>query len=81
MPTPHILSCPDSPVHINRRIDPFSIAVIKFIENMQKLGWDCIHYGIPGCQVPCETVLCLDGIYNDTVKNTKTYNKNAGKEI
>jgi glycosyltransferase involved in cell wall biosynthesis len=81
MPTLHILSSPYNPVHVKRRTDPFSIAVIKFVENMQPLGWNCIHYGITGCEVPCETVLCLDGIYNDTAVNISTYNKNAALEI
>lgn len=81
MPTLHILSSPHSPVHIDRRIDAFSIAVIKFVENMQKLGWNCIHYGIVGCQVPCETVMCLDSIHHDTQQNISVYNKRAAKEI
>jgi len=73
MSTLHILSNPLSPVHINRRIDPFSIAIIKFVENMQRLGWDCVHYGIPGCQVPCETVICPAEV--------SLYNRTAGQEI
>jgi len=81
MSTLHILSSPYSPVHIDRRIDAFSIAVIKFVENMQKLGWDCVHYGIVGCQVPCKTIVCLPNIYNDNQTNIKEYNKRAGKEI
>lgn len=81
MPTLHILSNPTGPVHINNRIDPFSIAVIKFIENMTALGWDCIHYGIIGCDAPCETVICLDEIYSDRNICTSAYNKRAAIEI
>ena len=81
MPTLHILSSPDSPVHINNRIDPFSIAVVKFIKNMQLLGWNCIHYGIVGCEVDCETVMCLPHTYNDQNKNTEHYTLEAGKAI
>lgn len=79
--TLHILSAPSSPVHIDNRIDPFAIAVIKFINNIQKFGWKCIHYGIPGCDVNCETVMCLDTISADGEANKKQYNEKAGKEI
>lgn len=81
MPTLHILSSPDKPVHIDNRIDAFAVAVVKFIENMKQYGWDCVHYGIPGCQVDCETVICLPYIYNDSNLGSQEYNKNAAKEI
>lgn len=81
MHTLHILSSPNNPVHILNRTDPFSIAIIKFIQNMTKLGWNCIHYSIVGSQVDCESVLCLPFIYNDTSRNIKEYNENAGIEI
>lgn len=81
MSTLHILSNPDKIVHIDNRIDAFAIAVVKFIENMTALGWDCIHYGIVGSQVACETVVCLPNIYNDRDTNISIYNKNAAKEI
>ena len=81
MPTLHILSSPDSPVHINNRIDPFSIAVVKFIKNMQLLGWDCIHYGIIGCKVDCKTVICLPHLYNVQNKNSEQYNIAASEAI
>jgi glycosyltransferase involved in cell wall biosynthesis len=81
MSTLHILSNPYGPVHINNRTDPFSIAVIKFINNMQLLGWDCIHYGIAGCEVSCETVICLDTIYQNKNACVEAYNRQAAKEI
>lgn len=81
MPTLHILSSPEKPVHIDNRIDAFAVGAVKFIDNMQLYGWDCIHYGIPGCDVNCETVICLPHIYNDSNTNTSVYNKNAGQEI
>lgn len=81
MPTLHILTAPDKPVHIDNRIDAFAVGAVKFIDNMIKHGWDCIHYGIPGCQVNCETVMCLEHIYNDYETNRKQYNETAGKEI
>lgn len=81
MSTLHILVNPTGPVHINRRTDPFAIAVIKFIENMTKLGWDCIHYGIPDSRTPCETVMCLDHIYQDRLRCIQEYNTKAAEEI
>lgn len=81
MPTLHILSNPTGPVHIQNRIDPFSIAVIKFIKNMTELGWNCIHYGVVGCEVPCETVICLTEIHQDRSVSTDQYNRSAAEEI
>lgn len=81
MPTLHILSNPESPVHPNNRIDPFSTAVIKFIDNMQALGWNCIHYGVVGCKVNCEVVICTTQIHNSHDANVKHYNDVAAKEI
>lgn len=81
MPKLHILSSPDRPVHIDNRIDAFAIGVIKFVENMKQYGWECVHYGIAGCQVDCETVICLPNIYNHSDTNRSIYNKNAAIEI
>lgn len=81
MPTIHILSNPTGPVHINNRTDPFSIAVIKFIDNMTQLGWNCVHYGIVGCKVDCETVICLDEIYTNRNSCIDRYNIRAAGEI
>jgi glycosyltransferase involved in cell wall biosynthesis len=81
MPTLHILSSPYSPAHPLNRIDAFSIAVVKYIKYMSELGWNCIHYGVAGCQVDCETVICLDTIHQDNQENIKIYNANAGQEI
>jgi glycosyltransferase involved in cell wall biosynthesis len=81
MSTLHILSNPTSPVHINNRIDPFSIAVVKFIKNMTKLGWNCIHYGVTGSEVDCELVVCLDTIDSNRHTAIEQYNKKAAEEI
>lgn len=81
MTTLHILSSPYSPVHPDNRIDAFSIAVYKFIKHMTQLGWKCIHYGIPGCQVDCETVMCLSVIHPNERDNVRGYNKAAAVEI
>jgi glycosyltransferase involved in cell wall biosynthesis len=37
-------------------MEPFNIAVSKFITNMSKLGWSMMHYGHELSQVDCENV-------------------------
>lgn len=81
MNTLHILCSPNKPVHIKNRTDPFSIAIIKFVENMTSLGWNCIAYTIPGSDIPCESVQCLDFISNDTSHNVRNYNQQAAIAI
>ena len=81
MTTLHILSSPYSPVNINNRSDPFSVAAVKFIRYMTSYGWNCIHYSVTGADVPCETYQCLDLITNDKNLNVTNYNKIAGQEI
>jgi glycosyltransferase involved in cell wall biosynthesis len=76
MTTLHILTNPYSPVNINNRTDPFSIAAVKFIKYMTQYGWNCIHYGIIGTEVPCEMVQCAT-----TTDRNNNYNQNAGREI
>lgn len=77
----HILSSPYNPVHIKNRTDAFAIAVIKFINNMTALGWECIHYGIADAQVNCEMVQCLPVIPSTNADAVQQYNTAAGKEI
>jgi glycosyltransferase involved in cell wall biosynthesis len=81
MSTLHILSNPTSPVHINNRIDPFSVAVVKFITNMTQLGWNCVHYSVAGSEVECESVVCLDVIDPDRHTAVDRYNRIAAEEI
>jgi glycosyltransferase involved in cell wall biosynthesis len=81
MTTLHILCSPNKPVHSANRTDPFAIAVIKFVQNMEKLDYHCIVYTIVGSEVPCEKVECLSFLYNQTTKNIEEYNRNAGQEI
>jgi len=81
MTTLHILSSPYSPVNINNRSDPFSVAAVKFIRYMTQYGWNCVHYSVVGADVPCETYQCLDLITNDKNLNVANYNKAAGQEI
>jgi len=81
MTTLHILSSPYGAINLNNRIDPFSISTWKFIHYMTKKGWNCIHYSIPGTEVDCETVQCLDIINLNNDINVHVYNDRAGKEI
>lgn len=81
MPTLHILSNPYGPVHKDNRMDPFAIITWKFIREMTQRGWHCIHYSIPGSDVDCEMVQCLDIINHNNDVNIHVYNDRAGKEI
>lgn len=81
MTTLHILSSAYSPANTNNRADPFSMAVIKFINHMTVHGWNCIHYGISGTDVDCLTVCCLDESITDRASQIANYNKQAAKEI
>lgn len=80
MPTLHILSNPSSPVNLNNRVDAFAVLAYKFIKYMTRYGWKCIHYGVVGCDVDCETVVCNDSIIHQQV-DTIRYNQNAIREI
>ena len=81
MTTLHILSSPYGPVNLNNPMDPFSIITWKFIHQMTRRGWHCIHYSIPGTDVNCEMVQCLDIINENNDINIHVYNDRAGKEI
>jgi len=81
MTTLHILSNPYGRVNLNNRMDPFSISTWKFIHYMMLKGWNCIHYSVPGTDVECQMVQCLDVITNDNELNTTKYNQKAGEEI
>lgn len=81
MGTLHILTSSQKPVHIDNRTDAFAVGAVKFIENMQRHGWDCVHYGIPGCQVDCDVFMALDFLSEDKKENMRRYNENAGEEI
>jgi glycosyltransferase involved in cell wall biosynthesis len=81
MTTLHILSSPHSPVHINNRADPFSIAVIKFINQMSLHGWNCIHYSIPNSVVSCTSIQCLDELVDTAENRIIQYNDAAAIAI
>lgn len=81
MTTLHVLTDPSTPVTPKIRSNPFSWLSYKFITYITRYGWNCIHYGIPGSEAPCETVSCLDYIDKTHQKNMVKYNEVAGKEI
>lgn len=75
--TLHILSNPRKPIGKTDRIDALGVAVSKFIDHIQKFGWQCIHYGVEGCEANCETVICGELSANSITP----YNIKAGEEI
>lgn len=81
MTTLHILSNPYGPVNLNNRMDPFAISTWKFIHYMSKKGWNCVHYSVPGTEVDCEMVPCLDAIVENIDDNVIEYNRRAGEAI
>lgn len=54
MSTLHILANPFGITHPKYRMEPFNIAVGKFIRNMLPKGYKIIHYGHESSQVECE---------------------------
>jgi len=81
MSTLHILSNPHAAVNINRRDDPFSVLAVKFMKYMTQYGWNCVHYGVPGTEVDCELVPCLDKHTDNSGVDAKIYNDRAGAAI
>jgi len=81
MTTLHILSSPYNPANKDIRMDPFSILLWKFIKYMNDYGWGCVHYGITGTDVPCETVIVNNNLSDDRNHNINIYNTSAGEEI
>lgn len=57
--TLHILSNPHGITNTRYRMDPFNIAVHKFIENMRGRGYELVHYGHESANVNCEQVICV----------------------
>lgn len=81
MTTLHILASPTNAVNLSNRTDPFSVLAYKFIDHMMSYGWNCIHYGITGADVKCQTVICLDTLKAASTNFVSEYNNNAGLEI
>lgn len=57
--TLHILSNPSGITHTRYRMEPFNVAALKFIENMQNRGYNIVHYGHESAGVTCENVICV----------------------
>ena len=52
----HVLANPHGITDLRYRMEPFGIAVAKFVTSMSKLGWEITHYGHELSQVDCENV-------------------------
>ena len=50
----HVLANPFGITNPRYRMEPFNIAVGKFIRNMKDYGYNIIHYGHESSQVECE---------------------------
>ena len=55
----HVLANPHGITDLRYRMEPFGIAVAKFITNMSKLGWEMTHYGHELSQVDCKNVVVV----------------------
>jgi glycosyltransferase involved in cell wall biosynthesis len=55
----HILANPHGITDLRYRMEPFNIAVSKFISNMSQYGWEMTHYGHELSQVACEHVTII----------------------
>lgn len=55
-PILHVLPNPSGITNLAWRMDPFGMAVHKFIVGMSKLGYELVHYGHESSNVPCEHV-------------------------
>ena len=54
--TLHILANPFGITHTRYRMEPFNVAVMKFINNMKSKDYDLVHYGHESADVDCEQV-------------------------
>ena len=90
-PTLHILTNPSGITHTNYRMEPFNVAALKFIENMQHRGYNIIHYGHESAEVACENVICVTNdefpppesgsLLNHQSHLLPIYNDRATKEV
>ena len=55
----HILANPHGITDLRYRMEPFNIAVSKFITNMSQFGWTMTHYGHELAVVACEHVTVI----------------------
>ncbi len=52
----HVLANPHGITNLRYRMEPFGIAISKFVTCMSQLGWEIIHYGHELSQVECKNV-------------------------
>jgi len=52
----HVLANPHGITDLRYRMEPFGIAISKFVTNMTQLGWQVTHYGHELSQVDCENI-------------------------
>ena len=57
--TLHILANPSGITHTRYRMEPFNVAVLKFIENMKSRDYELVHYGHESAGVDCENVAAI----------------------
>lgn len=57
--TLHILSNPFGITHARYRMEPFNIAVLKFINNMKHRDYELVHYGHESAGVDCENFAAI----------------------
>jgi len=90
-PTLHILSNPYGITHTKYRIEPFNVAVLKFIANMKDRGFNLLHYGHESAEVDCENVAVItnedhpppekDQIFSEKGDLGAKFTERADKEI
>ena len=52
----HVLANPHGITNLRYRMEPFGIAISKFVTCMSQLGWEITHYGHELSQVECENI-------------------------
>jgi len=52
----HVLANPHGITDLRYRMEPFGIAISKFVTCMSQLGWEITHYGHELSQVACENI-------------------------
>ena len=55
----HVLANPHGITDLRYRMEPFNIAVAKFVANMSQLGYTVVHYGHELSQVACENIAVI----------------------
>ena len=90
-PTLHVLANPHGITDLRYRMEPFNIAVSKFISNMTQLGYELLHYGHELSCVDCENVPVVfqtevpaqpsDTLFNHVPGIAALFGQRANKEL